>query len=64
MAVSATSGGNRNLRVGLYALALGAPKGLGLLTEWVLNRTPLPAHMRILQLPPEFQGIVVITASA
>ncbi len=35
--------------------------GLGLLTEWVLNGTPLPEHMRILQLPPEYSGLEVIT---
>ena len=35
--------------------------GLDLITAWVLGRTPLPAGMRILQLPPEFEGINVIT---
>ena len=28
----------------------------------MLERTPLPDGMRILQLPPEFQGIEVLTA--
>lgn len=35
--------------------------GLNATTEWVLARTPLPAGMRILQLPPEFGDVVVIT---
>lgn len=35
--------------------------GLGLSSAWVLNRTPLPDGMRILQLPPVFQDIDVLT---
>jgi glycerophosphoryl diester phosphodiesterase len=35
--------------------------GLDLTTKWVLQRTPLPDGMRILQLPPAFNGIEVIT---
>jgi glycerophosphoryl diester phosphodiesterase len=34
--------------------------GLGAVTEWVLNRVPLPDGMRILQIPPEYEGITVI----
>lgn len=35
--------------------------GLNVITEWVLSRTPLPDGMRILQLPPVFGDITVIT---
>ncbi len=35
--------------------------GLGASTEFVLAGTPLPQGQRILQFPPEFDGIVVIT---
>jgi glycerophosphoryl diester phosphodiesterase len=35
--------------------------GLDLSTKWVLERTPLPAGMRILQVPIEYSGIQVIT---
>ena len=35
--------------------------GLGLSTGWVLDRTPLPDGMRILQLPIEYEGLEVIT---
>lgn len=35
--------------------------GLDALTAWVLERTPLPDNMRILQLPPEYSGLDVIT---
>lgn len=35
--------------------------GLGLSTAWVLDSTPLPEGMRILQLPPEYQGLEVLT---
>jgi glycerophosphoryl diester phosphodiesterase len=35
--------------------------GLGASSAWILNRTPLPNGMRILQLPPEFSGIQVLT---
>lgn len=37
--------------------------GLGAVTEWVLNRVPLPDGMRILQIPPEYEGITVIDAA-
>lgn len=35
--------------------------GLQALTAFVLGGTPLPAGQRILQIPPEFEGITVIT---
>lgn len=35
--------------------------GLGASTEFVLAGTPLPDGMRILQLPPEYQGVEVLT---
>ena len=35
--------------------------GLDATTAWVLGRTPLPDGMRILQLPPDYNGIDVIT---
>lgn len=35
--------------------------GLDVLTKWVLERTPVPDGMRILQLPPEYSGLTVIT---
>ncbi len=35
--------------------------GLAASAAWVLDGTPLPAGMRILQLPPEFNKIAVIT---
>ncbi len=35
--------------------------GLDLSTKWVLARTKLPEGMRILQLPPNYQGITVVT---
>ncbi|MFZ4720411.1 MAG: glycerophosphodiester phosphodiesterase family protein [Ilumatobacteraceae bacterium] len=35
--------------------------GLNVLTAYVLNSTPIPDGMRILQLPPEFSGVKVIT---
>lgn len=35
--------------------------GLAVSTAFVLGGTPLPAGQRILQLPPEFQGLTVIT---
>ena len=36
--------------------------GLQAATAWVLDSTPLPTGMRILQLPPEFNRIQVLTA--
>jgi glycerophosphoryl diester phosphodiesterase len=35
--------------------------GLGVLTAYVLDKTPLPDGMRILQLPPVYSGLEVIT---
>ena len=35
--------------------------GLNVLTAWVLERTPVPDGMTILQLPPEYSGLEVIT---
>ena len=35
--------------------------GLGVLTAYVLEETPVPDGMRILQLPPEYSGLQVIT---
>jgi predicted esterase len=35
--------------------------GLTVLTNYVLNHTPIPDGMRILQLPPEYSGVKVIT---
>jgi glycerophosphoryl diester phosphodiesterase len=35
--------------------------GLGATSKWVLERVPLPEGMRILQLPPEYSGLQVIT---
>jgi len=35
--------------------------GLGVLTAYVLDKTPVPDGMRILQLPPEYGGLEVIT---
>lgn len=35
--------------------------GLSVSSDWILNGKPLPAGMRILQLPPEFNGIQVLT---
>ena len=35
--------------------------GLGASAAWILTRTPLASNMRILQLPPEFNGVEVLT---
>jgi len=35
--------------------------GLGVSSAWILDGTPLPDGMRILQLPPEFSGIEVLS---
>jgi glycerophosphoryl diester phosphodiesterase len=35
--------------------------GLAATTAWVVSGTPLPDGMRILQIPPEFQGVTVLT---
>ncbi len=44
-----------------FAPTVEVTPGLGLASAWVLNRTPLPGDMRILQLPPEFSGTEVLT---
>lgn len=44
------------------APAVEVSPGLGLTTTWVLGRVPLPAGMRILQLPPQFGGTEILTA--
>jgi glycerophosphoryl diester phosphodiesterase len=36
--------------------------GLQVTIAWVINRTPLPEGYRILQLPPEFSGLQLLTA--
>ena len=35
--------------------------GLGSASGWVLSGTPLPAGERILQLPPRYEGVEVLT---
>ena len=35
--------------------------GLALATAFILNKTPLPAGMRILQLPPDYSGVHVLS---
>jgi hypothetical protein len=35
--------------------------GLGASSAWVLSNTPLPRGQRILQLPPRYQGVEVLT---
>jgi glycerophosphoryl diester phosphodiesterase len=44
-----------------FAPGVELTPGLGLSTAWVLDGEPLPDGMRILQLPPEFQGVEVLT---
>ncbi len=44
-----------------FAPTVEITPGLSLSTAWILNGTPLPPGMRILQLPPEYQGIHVLT---
>lgn len=44
-----------------FAPTVEVSPGLARSTAFVLGGTPLPADMRILQLPPEFQGIQVLT---
>jgi glycerophosphoryl diester phosphodiesterase len=48
-----------------HALApdIALSPGLDASTAFVLAGTPLPDGMRILQLPPEYQGIAVLTAA-
>ena len=45
-----------------FAPTVEISPGLGLSTQWVLNDEPLPDGMRILQLPPQFGGIEVLSA--
>ena len=44
-----------------FAPTVEVTPGLALSTAFVLNKVPLPPGMRILQLPPEFQGVQVLT---
>ena len=44
-----------------FAPTVEVSPGLAVSTAFVLGGTPLPDGMRILQLPPEFQGIQVLT---
>ena len=44
-----------------FAPEVEVSPGLGLSSAWILDGTPLPEGMRILQLPPEFQGIEVLS---
>jgi glycerophosphoryl diester phosphodiesterase len=46
---------------GEFAPTVELTPGLGLSTAWVLDGTPLPEGMRILQLPPEYEGLEVLT---
>lgn len=46
-----------------FAPTVEVTPGLGLSTAFILSGTPLPAGMRILQLPPEYQGIEVLSAA-
>jgi glycerophosphoryl diester phosphodiesterase len=46
---------------GEFAPTVELTPGLGLSTAWVLDGTPLPDGMRILQLPPEYEGLEVLT---
>ena len=43
------------------APAVEVSPGLGVLTAYVLDGSPIPDGMRILQLPPEYSGLQVIT---
>ncbi len=47
-----------------FAPTVELTPGLGLSSAWILDHTPLPAGMRILQLPPEYSGIHVLTADS
>ncbi len=44
-----------------FAPTVELTPGLGLSTAWVLDGTPLPDGMRILQVPPEYEGVEVLT---
>ncbi|MCX6519240.1 MAG: glycerophosphodiester phosphodiesterase family protein [Actinobacteria bacterium] len=46
---------------GEFAPTVELTPGLALSTAWVLDGTPLPDGMRILQLPPEYEGLEVLT---
>ena len=43
------------------APAVEISPGLGVTSGWVLSDTPLPAGQRILQLPPRYEGVEVLT---
>ena len=63
---SAARGGDLIRRLVVEAFHQMAPSvelspGTNAATAWVLADTPLPLDMRILQLPPEFSGIEVLT---
>ena len=45
-----------------FAPEVEVSPGLGLSSAWILDDTPLPDGMRILQLPPVFQDIEVLSA--
>jgi small subunit ribosomal protein S19 len=49
------------MKFGEFAPTVELTPGLGLSTAWVLDGTPLPDGMRILQLPPEYEGLEVLT---
>ena len=44
-----------------FAPTVELTPGLGASSAWVLEGIPLPDGMRILQVPPEFEGIVVLS---
>ncbi len=46
-----------------FAPTVEVTPGLGLSTAFILGGTALPTGMRILQLPPEYQGIEVLSAA-
>ena len=52
-----------NLITAFHALApeVALSPGLNATTAWVLSGTPLPDGMRILQVPPEYNGVTVLT---
>jgi glycerophosphoryl diester phosphodiesterase len=52
-----------DLITAFHALApeVALSPGLNTTTAWVLSGTPLPDGMRILQIPPEYNGVTVLT---
>jgi glycerophosphoryl diester phosphodiesterase len=52
-----------DLITAFHALApeVALSPGLNATTAWVLSGTPLPDGMRILQIPPEYNGVTVLT---